>query len=152
MATKATAAKARREVDAAERAHQALELRKSGLSYLDVGKAIGRSESQAWKIVQAALRELPRENAEELRALESARLDELTRLSTIGTKLGDPQAISAAVRVSERRSKLLGLDAPSKHELSGEVATGDFEAFRARLVASLCECCRAKVLGEEGIA
>ena len=36
---------------------------------------------------------------------------------------GDPKAVSAAIRVAERRAKLLGLDAPAltKTELSGSM-------------------------------
>jgi hypothetical protein len=32
---------------------------------------------------------------------------------------GDPRSVEAAVRISERRAKLLGLDAPNTHRITG---------------------------------
>ena len=53
--------------------------------------------------------ELPRENAENLRQLEVARLDELL-LAWWQRAKKDVQAANFVLRVGERRSRLLGLD------------------------------------------
>jgi hypothetical protein len=60
------------------------------------------------------LRETLQEPADEVRQLELLRLDRY--LSAIAEKVdsGDLKAIDRALKIMERRSKLLGLDAPQK--------------------------------------
>jgi hypothetical protein len=76
--------------------------------------------------------------AEELRALENARLD--SYLSALGPsiELGDPKAIAVAVRISERRAKMAGLDAPIEVKIQAEaaaIATSEFALLLSRLAA-----------------
>lgn len=55
--------------------------------------------------------------ANELREQESERLDEyLLRLRT-GILAGDPKAINTAIRITEVRAKLFGLNEPERHEV-----------------------------------
>jgi len=65
-------------IAAAERRGQALALRKAGIGYAAIARQLGYAgPSGAYKAIVTALRALTREPAEELRALELARLDEL---------------------------------------------------------------------------
>jgi hypothetical protein len=113
---------------AAERRLKSLELRKAGLSYEQIGKALGVSGKQAYDDVQTALQLLIDEHAEtiiHMRQLELERLDALiTSLWTRarGGKQVDPDtgqtvivppdyaALDRVLRIMERRAKLLGID------------------------------------------
>lgn len=102
----------------ATRRVQALDLRKAGRSYREIAARLKVDVSTAWDDVQAemeALRGLATTQAEAVKELELQRLDRLlAKLEAHGLKRGDHRAVSAAVRISERRAKLLGLDAPTK--------------------------------------
>ena len=107
------------------KAHQqmimALDLRASGASYLQIGKALSVSKSRAWRIVSKALDGLVehcQETAERVRKLELYRLDKM-RLA-LDSKKGDPRVADTLIRISERVAKLHGLDAPQKIETTGK--------------------------------
>jgi hypothetical protein len=72
----------------------------------------------------AALRETTIGRAEELRALELERFDRMVAGLWPQIEKGSPPAVTAAVRVSERRARLLGLDEPTatRTELSGSLS------------------------------
>lgn len=104
-----------RRIEAAEKKRQALELRKAGATYAAIAAALGyESTSSAYKAVMTAIRAIYREPAEEVRELEIARCDEMLRALWPGVMAGDAKKVNAALRVMERRSKYLGLDAPQK--------------------------------------
>lgn len=110
----------------AERRVRAFELRKAGTSYREIGRQLGIDVHTAHGDISAelaALREQTVDQAEELRALELERLDAMTAGLWSEVQSGSSPAVSAAVRVSERRSRLLGLDAPAvtKSELTGSL-------------------------------
>ena len=116
-----------RNLVAIQRTGQALEMRAQGHTYLQIGQALGITAPSAHELV---MRELEREaernagKADLLRALENQRMDELWALAFAKARTGDKEqlpGILAALRVSERRSKLLGLDAPVKQEVVAEV-------------------------------
>lgn len=104
---------------AKERKQTAVTLRKSGATFATIGAALGVSEQQAHRYVTAALRDLAEktsETAQELRTLEAQRLDAmLAGLWGKATK-GDPQSVTAALRIMERRAKLFGLDTQEAQE------------------------------------
>src|SRR6266446_1928915 len=98
----------------------ALELRASGASYLQIGKALSVSKSRAWRIVGKALDQLVehcKETAERVRQLELHRLDRY-RLA-LDSRKSDPRTVDTLIRISERVAKLHGLDAPQRIEASG---------------------------------
>ena len=100
----------------AERRVRALELRKQGRSYREIGRELGVDVHTVHGDVAAelyALREAAVTDATELRALELERLDVMHAGLSPHIRKGSPPAVSAGVRVSERRAKLLGLDAPT---------------------------------------
>jgi hypothetical protein len=102
---------------------QCLELRRSGLTYEEIGSRLGITRQGAHKHVKRALEQLAATTAEDasaLRTLELLRLDRyLAGLDTSATN-GDVGAVHAALKLAERRAKLLGLDAPTKQELTGK--------------------------------
>ena len=58
------------------------------------------------------LAETAQEAADEVRALELARLDAL--LAALWPQQGEPAVVDRVLRIMERRAKLLGLDAPTR--------------------------------------
>ena len=106
----------------AERRIQALDLRKGGASFRAIGKQLNISYEQARMDVEAVLTALAarsQELAAEHRQLELERLDRLLLAVWSSATKGDTAAVTAALKISDRRAKLLGLDAPVKQELSG---------------------------------
>jgi hypothetical protein len=98
----------------------ALDLRASGASYSQIGKALSVSKPRAFRIVRAALDDLVQhceDTAERVRRLELYRLDEI-RIA-LDSKKGDPRVADTLIRISERVAKLHGLDAPQRIEASG---------------------------------
>jgi hypothetical protein len=59
------------------------------------------------------------EAAEDVRELETQRLDAMLFALRTKIKQGDVRAIDTAIRIADRRAKLLGLDAPTRNELCG---------------------------------
>lgn len=115
-------------VRAAERTVEALELRKAGLSYRQIGERLGISAAAAHKLVSKALGEISeraRDVAQETLALELERLDAMTAL--LWEELAKLRALEAShegakplsrtlavvdrlIRLTEVRARLLRLD------------------------------------------
>jgi hypothetical protein len=104
-------------VQSLARQEEALGLRRLGLSYARIAERMGCSRGQGYKYVAAAVDVLARrvsESAEFVRTLELERLDALTHVAmTKALATRDMRAVEACLRIQERRSKLLGLDAPA---------------------------------------
>lgn len=114
-----------RQVHAAERRLFVLELRRGGVTYHQIarrvrahyGPAVPSSYDarHACKDVHRMLRQLQTETAEAaevVRRLELERLDELQLAVWPQARAGDLQAIACVLRIMEKRSRLLRLDAP----------------------------------------
>ena len=100
-----------RQVRAHERHLQALELRKAGVTYEVIAGQLGYANaSGARKAVLSALKATLREPAAELRELELARLDAMLLPLWRPVQAGDEKAVDRALRIMERRARLLGLD------------------------------------------
>ena len=94
---------------------KALELRKAGLSFSAIATQLGYSNASCaqWAI-RACLKAIVQEPAREVRDMEVARLDDML-LSIWGeVRKGHLGAHDRALKIMERRAKLLGLDAPTK--------------------------------------
>jgi len=103
-----------------EREHQAFELRKAGASYEQIATQLGySSKGSAHNAVMRALKKFMQEPADDVRSLEVARLDQLLLGVWQQARQGHLGAIQSALRIMERRSAYLGLDAPKRSELSG---------------------------------
>lgn len=108
-----------RRLQAIERARQALELRKAGISYPQIAKELGyKSPSGAFDAIEGAIKRTLAEPAAAVLALELRRLDDMIFAVWPAVKRGDDKAILAALRVMHRRAQYLGLDAPTKIEIT----------------------------------
>jgi DNA-binding transcriptional MerR regulator len=107
-----------RRIAAVERQRQALELRKAGVSYAAIAeRLLYRGPQSACEAVKAALRKTIQEPADDVRRLELERLDVLALAVWPQARQGNQGAIDRALKIAERRAKLLGLDAPTKQEI-----------------------------------
>jgi hypothetical protein len=70
----------------------------------------------AHKMVHTAIAEIPRDAAEQVRALELERLNRMLDGVWPAAESGDPRAIDSVIKLMDRRSKYLGLDSPLKVE------------------------------------
>jgi predicted transcriptional regulator len=109
-----------RRLKARDRALQALDLRKAGMSYSQIGNALGMTKMGASQAVSSILKSTAQEPADEVRKLEVERLDTLLRGVWPRAIQGDVHAVDRCLRIIERRSAILGLDAPVKTEHSGD--------------------------------
>lgn len=100
-----------------ERRRVAFELRKAGATFEEIGKALGVTRQTAHELVTKLLDEMAAKTAEDVesvRAMELHRLDALFKGLWPSASKGAPQAVEKALKVMERRARLLGLDAPTK--------------------------------------
>jgi transposase len=90
---------------------QAFELRIGGANYREIARTLGISVSTAHEYVTEALGEVQNQNAE---TVERLRLVEKTRLEAVlvklWTKRDQPRVADTIIRLSERISRLEGLD------------------------------------------
>lgn len=99
---------------------RALELRRAGLTYDRIAAQLGyTNKSAAKKAVERGIQRTLQEPADELRVLETDRLDRLQTALWPGAMEGDEKKALAILKLMERRSKLLGLDVPVRQELTG---------------------------------
>ena len=114
-----------RRIRTTEKTLKALELRKRGLNYTQIGKKLGCSRSTACRYVLSELENLAdkcREEAVHVRDLELQRLDDLYLIAYRAIIDGNDLAgIDRCLRIMERRAKLLGLDAAEKVDVQGLV-------------------------------
>lgn len=123
-------------VSIAEEQVKCYELRLTGMSIEAIAKATGIARSTVHDRIQSeiAARVLPL--ADEVRKMELDRLDRW--LAKLDAQIAEDRYVArnveVAVRVSERRAKLLGLDAPEKIEATVTEVTQEDIAL-AELVA-----------------
>jgi hypothetical protein len=111
-----------RTIEAYEKDRRALELRKEGLTYEEISEQLGYSTpSASYKAVMRRLRDMDRPAVSMLRELEVQRLDAMLYAVWNDVLQGDAGAVSTALKISERRSRLLGLDAPHSIEARSRI-------------------------------
>ncbi len=109
-----------RRCQAADRRKQALDLRKAGKNFAEIGAVMGFSEARAHKIVTLELQRLNAERTEaaaEVLQLELQRLDALLSAVWPAAQAGDLAAVGRALDIVARRCRMLGLDAPEARKL-----------------------------------
>ena len=139
--------------------NKAAELRSRSVTYQQIGDFLGMTRQAAHQAVQRAIRDIPKDGAEETLRLELEKLDFLERklfiimekehlrvsnsgkvVTVDGELILDDgpvmQAIQGLLKVSERRAKLLGINAPEKHEF---ITLDTVESEIKRLEAKLGE-------------
>lgn len=143
-----------RRVRAAERRCKAVEMRRDGMRFTEIGLALGISPQAASKLVRRALDDLAREIAEHadaMRAQESERLDAVSRELYRRALEGDLGAADRYLKYRESYRRLWGLDlkpaveegganfvivtAPPWERPGGEVIDAAAEDVRAALPA-----------------
>ena len=129
--TKAKHLSTEQKLEIAERRKRALDLRLAGVSYRAIAKQEGVSHGTIISDVQSALAEIPRQSAEELRQTETERLDQLQRAVWPEALKGNLGAVDKAVKIIDRRARLLGLDAPQQVQVSSDV---DLDATAAKIL------------------
>lgn len=122
-----------RNADRAELATKALVLRRAGATYDQVARELGlANRSVAFKLVQGAIADIPREEAQECLALELERLDSMLRGGLFEkARMGDLNSVDRVLRIMDRRARYLGLDSPEKREHSGTVSIDAAEMMAA---------------------
>lgn len=99
------------------KAKQALDMRLEGRSLPEIAEALGYSnESGPYNAIQRLLARHELESVDELRRVESARLEELLQAVWVRGLLGDIDCINACLRIMASRARLLGLERPVKFE------------------------------------
>lgn len=142
-------------LDASEKARLALGMRRDGKQWAEIAESLGyKDPSGAYRAAKRLLDRTEFEAVEEYRAIEADRLDEMHRMQWDALKstplAGIPPAISALVKISDRRSKLLGLDAPTRVNVTG---TEDFAATAVQLMAEILDAeaeAEARPAGDQG--
>lgn len=115
-----------------EREAEVLKLRRGGLTFDLIAKQLGyKHPSGAHKAYVNAMKRLIRSDVEEIRTVELDRLDMAQAAIWPKVLRGEIPAIMAFIRIQERRSRLLGLDAPTK--LQAEVVMYDGEQINREL-------------------
>ena len=100
---------------------QIMQLRVAGWAVWQIAEHLGIAITNVHNHIFDQLsswRDMTQEMSNELRELEVQRLDEFLRALWPKIQSGNPRAIETALKVSERRAKLLGLDAPEKREVT----------------------------------
>ena len=117
------------------RRDEAMNLRIVGKTYKQIGIAMGYSEARAHKVVTKELARIREERAETINDVRDMELERLDHLFAIAMGRADPpetkdpdllelqaenrmKAIDRAVKLMDRRAKLLGLDAPKRIDTS----------------------------------
>jgi hypothetical protein len=118
-----------------DRTVEVLRLRRLGLSYRAIGREIGVSHTTCERLTERAFRDIREPDAVALRASELAHLNELSENLRPRCQEGDPAAVGVAVRLSERRCKLMGLDSSTPITLT--LDTSDGQATRDEAYAQM---------------
>jgi hypothetical protein len=149
-----------RTIQQIEQDHRAAEFRSRSMTYRKIGETLGVSTKTAYCMVQRAIEDVPKEATKDLIALELEKLDRLDRkyleimdkphpyVSASGRVVihnGEiliddrptMEAIAGLVRVADRRARLLGLNAPTR---------ADITSIASLTVESKSEQCRAEVM------
>lgn len=126
---------------------RALEFRLEAKSYPEIGRLMSIGTSTAYDMVIAGLKQMIREPSEQLRELELERTDKLMGAHFKAAIAGNIERTNVVLKISERRSKLLGLDKPQELELSGEIGVRKLDLTdkdRARAMAAFIAKVKAK--------
>jgi hypothetical protein len=125
--------------DVLERESEVLRLRRIGLTFDLIAKQLNYSHaSGAHKAYVNACNRIVRSDVNDLRDVETDRLDIAQSAVWAGVLRGDVPSVTALIRIMERRARLLGLDMPTKSQIEVTNTDGNtIDSEVARLVALL---------------
>jgi hypothetical protein len=122
------------------RENQALDLRLKGYSYDDIAEKMKMTDIGIYTMIMrvlARMEENLKEKIPQVRQQELLRCDQMLKALEKGVKRGETKSIQTALKVSERRARLLGLDAPVKlNPVDEQGNTMSLTAFRAIVLAA----------------
>ena len=110
----------------AERRIKALEMRKMGFTYRQIAVKLDIDVAQAHSDVRIARDRLIAKQdtiVAEMRDLHLLRLEDMFLSLRQNLKEGDIKTVNAAINILKREADLLGLDAPTKQEISTPTET-----------------------------
>ncbi len=96
---------------------KAVQLRMAGFTITDIAEQIGKSKSQTHRYLKSALEDYARDAAEaaqELVAIQEARIERMIRGLWSKAIQGQVGATDRVIKLLERQAKLHGLDKPTK--------------------------------------
>lgn len=122
-------------MDARQREAEVLKLRRDGLTFDAIAKRLQyASAAGAYNAFKRAMDRTIQHPADELRRLEIERLDYMLDCLGPAIAAGRGYAIEKALMIQDRRARLLGLDAPTKHQVTvSDTLTSEIEALAAEL-------------------
>jgi hypothetical protein len=130
----------RKNLELRMRENQALDLRLKGYSYDDIAAKMKMTDIGIYTMIMRVLARMEEELKEKIpqvRQMELRRCDMMLKALEKGVKRGDTKSIATALKVSDRRARLLGLDAPVKvNPVDGEGRTMDLAVFRTIVLAA----------------
>ena len=133
----------RRDLNAAQRVALALKLRAARMTYEEIAQKCGyENRGTAWRAVQRELQRNISANVEEMRREELAMLDQLQAecYTRMKDKTHEKQmlfAVDRLLQISERRAKLLGLDAKTETKVDIGIDTTGFKELLMERLARL---------------
>lgn len=131
----------------AEQTARAYELKLRGASYRRIAQEMGISLGKAHNLVKQAIAERVDPLVEEYRGLELDKLEDAEAKLWVQIENGSPRQlprnIEVLIKLSERRSKLLGMDAPERKEIEAVIEE------RAPEVLALIEQAEVQATEEE---
>lgn len=127
-----------RQPDERQRALTAVDLRVQGHTYAQIAAALDYGdESGARHAVSRLLARREAESIDELRAVQSARLEAVLHAFWAATTSGDTHAARIVLRTLDSLAKLYGLDAPTRFAVDPVINDVDFANEAARLIESI---------------
>lgn len=105
------------QIESEETRYKIFELRKAGWSHAQIANALNCTRHHISQLLRKELettRTLADAALDDLRTLELARLDEATKSIWPRVLNADTRAIDIFLKISERRAKLTGMDAPER--------------------------------------
>src|SRR4051794_21760522 len=95
------------EILLAQKAQRALDMRLGGKTYREIADELGyKNPGGVYEIVRKAIAKITRDSAEDLRALETQRLDKLLGAVWPIAMTGDVAAVDRVLRIQERRANV----------------------------------------------
>lgn len=104
-----------------EKKRRAVELRKFGLTFIQIGAELGVTAQTAHHYVKTALEELPSENADQLRMIQMERLNAMLVALWPKAQAGDERSIDTGLRVMDKMDRLMGTESPQQVVHTGAV-------------------------------
>ena len=123
--------------------------RLQGRTYQDIAGELDLPVSLIRREAKPALESLCETSlaeASQQRCIEAARIDAAQAAIWPSVEAGSLDAVDRFVKLSTRRCALLGLDAPTKHEVSGEVRYV-LQNIKDRLTMAMAEVCTEEQIG-----